>query len=311
VREAREAPADDAVMAHQHGLVEPLQVADGRDAPLGEARLERRADAPDQADRLRRQERHRFGAADHREAARLVEVGRDLGEELVVAEADRDRDAELLLDAASQPAQRDGGAGVVRALGPGQVEKGLVDRDRLDQRRRLAHQLADLPADRAVLGHVGRDDGGLWTQPQGLEHRHRGVQAVRARDVAARRDHPALAAADHHRLVDQLGAVALLDRGVEGVAVDVGDPEVVQLDMVNAPRRAAGGAPAQPVGRAAAVTVAAQAGNLLLHAVLSLPTKLLSALFLLYYLVPSLARGTCGHYRPGAGAIGVAPRQGL
>ena len=40
----------------------------------------------------------RLGAADHREAARLVEIGRDLGEELVVREADRDGDADLFLD---------------------------------------------------------------------------------------------------------------------------------------------------------------------------------------------------------------------
>ena len=45
---------------------------------------------------LRRQECRRLGAAKHRKAARLVEVGGDLGEELVAGEPDRHRDADAL-----------------------------------------------------------------------------------------------------------------------------------------------------------------------------------------------------------------------
>ena len=41
------------------------------------------------------------------------------------------------------------------------------------------------------------------------------------RDIAAGRDDAALAAADDHRPVAQARVVALLDAGVEGVAIDV------------------------------------------------------------------------------------------
>ena len=53
-----------------------------------------------------REERQRLGAADDGEAARLVEVRGDLGEELVVAEPDRDGDAELALDPLLEAGER-------------------------------------------------------------------------------------------------------------------------------------------------------------------------------------------------------------
>ena len=68
------------------------------------------------------------------EAARLVEVGGDLGQELVVGEADRGGDAELALDARLQAGEEDGGRRVVQPLGAGEVEEGLVERERLDRR---------------------------------------------------------------------------------------------------------------------------------------------------------------------------------
>src|SRR6185437_16519269 len=101
-REAREAPADGAVAGGQLALLHRLKLADARDPVAGEAALQRRADAPEQADRPLGEERERLGPADDREAARLVEVGGDLGEELVVAEPDRDGDADLALDAAGK-----------------------------------------------------------------------------------------------------------------------------------------------------------------------------------------------------------------
>jgi len=44
-------------------------------------------------------------------------------------------------------------------------------------------------------------------------------------DVAGRGDHAALAAADDHRLVGEIGVVAFLHGGVERVAIDVGKGE--------------------------------------------------------------------------------------
>jgi hypothetical protein len=81
----------------------------------------------------------------------------------------------------------------------------------------------DAPAGCFVLGEVRLDDHGLRAQLQGLEHRHGRAGAAHAGDVAGGGHHAALAAADDHRLVAQGRVVALLHRGVEGVAVQVGD----------------------------------------------------------------------------------------
>ncbi len=65
------------------------------------------------------------------------------------------------------------------------------------------------------------------------------MDAVDAGDVAGGRDHPALAAADDHRPVGEGGVVALLDRRVESVAVEMCDGEPVELGVGDEPRAAA------------------------------------------------------------------------
>jgi hypothetical protein len=70
----------------------------------------------------------------------------------------------------------------------------------------------------------------------------------------------ALAPADDDRLVRERGVVALLDRGIEGVAIDVGDRERLDLRMAQDARRAAAGAPSGPVRRVTAA-VAAETGH--------------------------------------------------
>ena len=71
----------------------------------------------------------------------------------------------------------------------------------------------------------------MRAQGQRLEHRHGGAHAVEARHIAAGGDHAALAAADDHRQVGEPGIVALLDAGIEGVAVDMGDRQRIQFRM--------------------------------------------------------------------------------
>ncbi len=107
------------------------------------------------------------------------------------------------------------------AFGAGKIEERLVDRQRFDQRRQRLHGVAHLAADADIFRHVGRDDGGLRAELQRLEHRHRRAHAIGARDIAGGRHHAALAAADNHGPVGKLGIVALLDRGVERVAIDM------------------------------------------------------------------------------------------
>ena len=142
----------------------------------------------------------------------------------------------LVLDAAGEARERTRRAHAVQPLGAGQVHERLVDRERLDLRRQFEHQLAHLAADAHVLRHVGRQHDRVRAELARLEHRHRRMDAVGARDVAGGRDHAALAAADDQRLVGERRVVALLDRGVEGVAIDMRDRERVRVARAGAAR---------------------------------------------------------------------------
>jgi hypothetical protein len=68
-----------------------------------------------------------------------------------------------------------------------------------------------------------------------------------------------VAAADDDRLVAQAGVVALLDAGIEGVAVDVGDAEGGKLGVGDQAGRSAGQAAGRPsIGLACDAAVSAQ-----------------------------------------------------
>jgi hypothetical protein len=99
-----------------------------------------------------------------------------------------------------------------------------------------------LAADLDVDVHAAAHDHGLGAEFQRLEHRHGGAHALDPRDVAGGGDDAALAAADDDGLVAKLGIVAFLDRGVEGVAIHVGDGEVEKLGVRRHAGAAAGGA---------------------------------------------------------------------
>ena len=113
---------------------------------------------------------------------------------------------------------------------------------RLDQRRQRLHGVAHLAADPDIFRHIGADHDGMRAQRQRLEHRHRRAHAEGAGDVAGRRHHAALAAADDHRLVGDLRIVALLDGGIERVAIDVGQRQRGQCCVTDQARGAAGAA---------------------------------------------------------------------
>ena len=146
------------------------------------------------------------------------------------------------------PGSGPGSCGAARSV-PREVEERLVDRQRLDQRRGRQHQPAHLLARTADISPCRADDDRLRAELQRLEHRHGRADAVDAGDVAGGRDDAAVAAADDDRLVAQAGVVALLDAGIEGVAVDMGDGEVGELGMGDQAGRSAGGAAGRP-GRA-------------------------------------------------------------
>jgi hypothetical protein len=96
-------------------------------------------------------------------------------------------------------------------------------------------------------------------QPPRLEHRHRRAHPIGARHVAAGQHDPALAAADDHRLVGKRGVVALLDRGIEGVAINVRNRERVKLAVTDELWRPATRT-AHGFARHVAAAVAAEAG---------------------------------------------------
>jgi hypothetical protein len=137
----------------------------------------------------------------------------------------------------------------MQALGAGQIDKRFVDRQWLDERRELKQQPAHLASHARIFLHVRRDDGRVRTRGERLEHRHSRMHAIGAGNVAAGRDDAAFAAADNQRLVGELRIVPLLDRGIEGIAVDMRDRQCVAFGMNEKPRRAAGSAPAVAHGR--------------------------------------------------------------
>ena len=238
--EPRQAAAFLAVAAEQLDLADPLQIGDAMKTVAGEPRHAGLADAVDEARRFWRQEGRGLAAAEHGKAARLVEIGGDLGEEFVAGEPDRHRDAQRLLDLGGKPRQRLGRPHAVQPFGAGEIEERFVDRQRLDQRRQRQHHRPHFAAGLGIFLHIGPHHFGMRTKPQRLVHRHRRPDAVGARDIAARGDDTAPAAADDHRLGGERGVVALFDGGVERVAIDVRDRQRRQFVMANEARRAAG-----------------------------------------------------------------------
>ena len=133
-----------------------------------------------------------------------------------------------------------------------------VDRERLDQRGQSQHHLPHLAADARIFVHVRADHAGVRAQPQRLEHRHCRSHPEGSGDVAGRGDNAAPSAADDHRLGGKRGIVALLDRGVKGVAIDVGNGKPRQFVMAQQSRRTATAA-ARRLPRGVGQTVAAKA----------------------------------------------------
>ena len=103
---------------------------------------------------------------------------------------------------------------------PADVEERLVDREPLDQRRRLPEDLEHRLARLGVGREARRHDDGARAQPARLRTAHRGAHPVRLGLVARREHDPA---ADDHRAPAQLRGVALLDRGEERIEVGVQD----------------------------------------------------------------------------------------
>ncbi len=92
---------------------------------------------------------------------------------------------------------------MVQFFGAGEVKKGLVNGEWLNQRRELQHLLPHLPSHPDIFFHIRLDHNGFWAEFQCLEHGHGGTHTGDAGDIAAGGDNTALAAANNDRLVVQ------------------------------------------------------------------------------------------------------------
>jgi hypothetical protein len=165
-----------------------------------------------------------IGVAELADARRLVEAGRQLGEQFGGPDADGAGDAvlaiHLLLDAVGDGLRRP-----EQPAATGDVEIGLVDGGDLDEVGVGAEQPDHGVVHGRVSLHVDRQEHPRRAQAFGVDDGHGAVDAEDARFVGAGGDHAASAAlaADDHRQAAQFGTSRLLDRGEEGVHVEVQD----------------------------------------------------------------------------------------
>ncbi len=167
---------------------------------------------------------HAFGQ-DYREAVGLAVIGSELGDEPVQTDPNRGGEADRLPDRGFC-APADGLGRTHEPLQPGDVQVRLVDRGLLNRGRNGLQRLHDLPRDPRVIFHARADEDGFRRQAaRRLGNRHSRVDAVPAGLVRAGGDDASLAGlcADHDGDTPPQRMVALLDRSVEGVEVDMHD----------------------------------------------------------------------------------------
>lgn len=171
----------------------------------------------------------------HRQPVGLLEIGGDLGDEFVGRDADGGRESRAFAYAALDLA-RDGDGVAFESAACRDVEIGFVERQTLHERRELVEHGEHLCRHFGITRHARAHADGMRTQLQRAADRHRRAHAEFAHLVTRSRDDAATArAADDQRQTDELGAVALFDRGVERVHVDVQN-HFVRLPSMHMPK---------------------------------------------------------------------------
>lgn len=149
----------------------------------------------------------------------------------------------------------------------GKIQEGLIDGERLDKGCELEHEFAHLFAHGGIFPDIRFNDDGLRAKCQGFKHRHGGFHAFDARHIAGSGNNPAGAAADNYGPVLDIRIVALFDRRIEGIAINMGNGKLMHFRMPFEPRP-----PAIPAARVMggncrqAVTAKSQRRQFLAHA---------------------------------------------
>jgi hypothetical protein len=154
---------------------------------------------------------------------RFAVIGGELRQKFVVGDAGGGVEAGHLLDLGADR-ERDvaGQRNVLEVFGD--VEVGLVERERLDDRRVLGEDLADLLRDRLVDREARLHEDQVGTLPLRRHRWHGRPDSELASFVAGcRHDAPFAGAADCDRLAPQVRIVPLLDRRIERVHVHMDD----------------------------------------------------------------------------------------
>jgi hypothetical protein len=193
--------------------------------PFAEASRGHRPDPPQRIDRQLLKELLHPLRRNHREAVGLSPRRGDLRKELVRRDAGGCGQRGGVPDLRLEP-PRDFLAERLAPRVLGDVEIGLVQRQRLDHRRHRAEDLEHRLRHRPVLREIGPDDDEIGAEAHRARHRNGGPYAELARFVARRGDDTASlwTAADGDRFPAQRGPIPLLDRRVERVHVHVKDP---------------------------------------------------------------------------------------
>ncbi len=213
-----------AELLHEPEYVVVAHVAAGTDPLLFESLRGDLADTPDSIDRQVLEESVDLVRGDDILPVGLVPVARDLGDELVRRDPGGHGDADIARDTPADFLRNQRRAAVPARAG-GHVEKGFVERQRLDQFGVVGEYVVHLPRCLAVDGHASRDQDQLRAAFERGRARHRRAHAELARLVARGRDHAATrrAAADGNRFALQCRVVAHLDGGVKTVCIDMND----------------------------------------------------------------------------------------
>ena len=209
--------------AAEHGGRGVVEVAPGVDAVLVHLFGRYGADTPEGLDRKAVDKLLCRVGMNRAEAVGLAVVGGNLGQEFIIGNAGGGDEVEafanLLLDFAGDI---DGQFNARLVLG--NVEEGLVERDRLDDVGVFVEDFVNLFGNRLIDLHPSGDEDKVGAEPLRRNGGHGGVDAELARLIAGCGDDTSLVGvADGDRLAAQFGIVALFNGGVEGIHIDMYD----------------------------------------------------------------------------------------